>query len=115
MDTNLRQRAMNAPEHFELRETHAVFRPSARVSEQQAIALVTSAIAYARAQKIKKLLLDTTALTGFKPPDIATRYYYIHEWATAARGQVYIAILARPEMIDPRKFVVTVAANIGLI
>ena len=38
----------------------------------------------------------------------------MREWARAAGGAVRLAMVARPEMIDPQKFGVTVAANIGL-
>ena len=50
----------------------------------------------------------------FDSPDIATRYFFIHEWARAAGGCVFVVLVARPEMIDPQKFGVTVAANAGL-
>ena len=102
------------PEHFEVLEDHAVFRPSGQVSLEQAVHLVTSAITYAREQELRKLMVVTTGLTGFDPPDIATRYFFVHEWARAAGGRVCVAMVARPEMIDPHKFGVTVAGNAGL-
>ncbi|MDX1440414.1 MAG: hypothetical protein R3284_10985, partial [Rubricoccaceae bacterium] len=39
--------------------------------------------------------------------------FFIHEWAEAAHGAVRVALLARPEMLDPERFGVTVAANLG--
>ena len=61
---------MNKPEHFEIMEDHAVFRPSGQVSLEQAVQLITSALVYAREQHIKKLLVVTTGLTGFEPPNL---------------------------------------------
>jgi hypothetical protein len=75
--------------------------------------LVTTAIEFARSLNIRNLLVDITNLTGFEPPDIALRYFIIHDWARAAGGSVRVAILVRPEMIDHQKFGNTVAANAG--
>jgi hypothetical protein len=40
--------------------------------------------------------------------DIAT------EWAMAAKGAIKIALVLRPDMIDPQRFGTTVARNRGL-
>lgn len=101
--------------HFEILKERAVFRPTGQVSMEQAMELVTAAITFARSLHIRKLLVDTFNLTGFKSPDVVTRYFYIHDWARAAGGVVRLALVARPEMIDPRKFGSTVAANVGFI
>ena len=105
---------MNQPKHFKIFESHAVFHPIGDVSLEQAVQLVLSAITFAREQQIRKLLTDLTNLTGFESPSIATRYFFIQEWARAAQGRVYISMVAKPEMIDPEKFGVTVAENVGL-
>ena len=102
------------PEHFEVLDDHAVFRPTGQVSLEHAVHLVTSAITYAREQELRKLMVVTTGLTGFDSPDITTRYFFVHEWARAAGGRVCVVMVARPEMIDPQKFGVTVAGNAGL-
>lgn len=39
---------------------------------------------------------------------------FIERWAHAAQGKILMAIVARAEMIDQRKFCVTVAGNRGL-
>ena len=54
-------------------------------------------------------------MTGFRPPLIADRYFFIREWAEASGHIVRTALVARPEMIDRQKFGVTVAANNGFI
>lgn len=105
---------MTAPEHFEVLEDHAVFRPIGRVSLAKAVHRVTSAITFCRECGMRKLLVDTRGLTGFPPPPVHTRYFFVHEWAEAAAGAVCIVLVARPEMIDPEKFGVTVGRNAGL-
>jgi hypothetical protein len=106
---------MSELEHFEVLSDYAVFRPTGQVSVEKGAELVTTAIAFARAHRIRKLLVDASNLTGFEPPGIATRYFYMHDWARASAGSVRVAFLARPEMIDPQKFGRTVAANVGFI
>ena len=105
---------MNQPEHFEIMEDYAAFRPSGEVSLEQAVQLVTSAFVYARENQIKRLLVDATGLTGFDSPSLASRYFFVQEWARAAQGQVCVAFVTRPEMIDPQKFGIIVAENVGL-
>ena len=105
---------MNKPEHFEMMESHAVFRPTGEVSLQQAAQLITSAIAFARQQQIRKLLVVITGLTGFEPPNLAARYFFFREWARVAEGQVNVAFVAGPEMIDPEKIGILIGENAGL-
>ena len=101
--------------HFEIVDDHAEYRPTGQVSLDKAVQMVAAAIALTREQNLRKLLVVTSGLTGFEPPDIVTRYFFVREWARAADRVVRIAMVARPEMIDPQKFGVTVAANNGLI
>jgi hypothetical protein len=101
--------------HFELVGDHAEYRPAGSVAQSQMVQLVASALEFARAQHIRKLLVVTSGLTGFSPPTIVDRYYIIHEWAKASGHTVCTAIVARPEMIDVGKFGITVAGNSGFI
>ena len=48
-------------------------------------------------------------------PTVAQRFWFATEIAKSARGSVRIAMVVRPEFIDPEKFGVTVAANRNLI
>lgn len=100
---------------FQMAGDIPVFRPTGQVSLEQAVQLVTSAITHARGHSFAKLLIDVSVLTGFAPPSITQRYFFVQEWARASRGNVRIALVARKEMIDPNKFGVTVAANFGLV
>jgi hypothetical protein len=99
---------------FEILEDYAVFRPTARMSLHEAAHLLTSAITYAREHKVRKLLLDITRLTGFEPPNLANRYFFFQEWARASQGQVAVAFVAPPEMIDPEKIGIVIGENAGL-
>jgi hypothetical protein len=107
--------AVSQPERFEILNGRGVFRPVGKVSLQQGVQLITAAIAFAREQNIRKLLVITTELTGFESPNLAARYFFMQEWAEAAGAAVRVAMVARPEMIDPQKFGVMVGANHGLI
>jgi hypothetical protein len=106
---------MNQPERFSVGDSHAEYRPTGRMSLRQAVQLITEAITYARDHQLRNLLIDTTHLTGFPPPSLFDRYFFIKEWAGASRGAVRVVLVARPEMIDAGKFGVMVAANHGLI
>jgi hypothetical protein len=55
------------------------------------------------------LLIDTTGWTGHKSPDTLERYYVAQAFAEAAYGEVKVAMVVRPEMMDPEKFEVMVA------
>ncbi len=101
-------------EDFKIVGDHAEYRPMGRISLQQAIKMVAAAISLARERHVRNLLIDVSHLTGFKPPSVIDRYHFMHEWARAAGGTVRIAMVARPEMIDPQKFGVTVGVNLGL-
>ena len=105
---------MPDPDPFIIIEGIAVFRPAGEVSLGQGIQLVTAAVERAREQRIGRLLVNTSGLKGFEAPSLGTRYFFAHEWARAAGGQLAMALVARPEMIDPQKFGVAVAKSAGL-
>jgi len=106
---------MSELEHFEIRGGLGFFHPFGRVTLEQAVGLVTAAIVFAREREVKKLLVDMTDLTGFDPPSMADRYFYVKDWARAAGGALCIAMVARPEMIHSQKFGVIVAAGADLV
>ena len=57
------------------------------------------------------MLIDTTGLTGLGPLGAFQRYEVGSMFATAAGAQFSVAVLARPEMIDPQKIGILVAQN----
>src|SRR4026208_104063 len=98
---------MSELQDFEMVVDHAEYRPTGELSLAQAIRLITSGIAFAREQQVKKLMVVTLGLAGFQPPNVIQRFYFIHEWAKASDCFVRVVIVAHPEMIDPQKFGVT--------
>jgi hypothetical protein len=105
---------MNAPESFQMAEGYAIYRPIGNVSIQEAISLVSQAITFARNIQIRRLLVDSTKLTGFGPLGTVDRYKMGEQLADAGRLSVRLAMVARAELIDPQRFGVMVARNRGL-
>jgi len=105
---------MSVRENFEILGDYVVFRPTGKVTLERAVEMVTDAIVFAREHCIRKLLVNTSNLTGYEPPSLTARYFFVHDWARTARD-VRIALVTRPERIDPQKFGITVAANRGFI
>jgi hypothetical protein len=95
-------------------ETYTAYRPCGDMALEPAVAAITQAIGHCYAHQVKRLLIDTTALTGFKPPTMSQRYDMSTHWASAACGAIKIAFVARAEMLDPQRFAMTVANNRGL-
>jgi hypothetical protein len=106
---------MKAPEHFEVKEGYCCFRLVGHGSLEEAARKVVKVIDLSREQKIRNLLIDTRNWTGHKPPDTMERFTWAEAFAEAARSTVKLAMIVRPEMMDPDKFEVTVARNRGLL
>lgn len=107
---------MNTPEHFEIAEGYACYRPVGEVSLQKAIDWVSTVITFAVDQQITKLLIDSMKLTGIEPPLAWERFRMGERFAYAARGSaIKVVLVARQEMIDPERFGMTVARNRGLL
>ena len=106
---------MSTPENFEVAEGYACYRPNRQCSFQEAVELACTAIAFARDNRITRLLIDTTKLTGFERPNTSQRFHLGERTAETAMSLVKVAVVANPEMIDARRFGATVARNRGLI
>ena len=96
-----------------IENSYAIFRPSCEVSFREGVALVSEALRHCVKCKISSIIINTTGLTGFKPPDTMDRYSMGEEWAMAGAGSVIVAVVARPELIDPQRFGLIVARNRG--
>ena len=107
------QEVMNKPEYFEIMEDYAAYRPMGEVTQEQSGQMIASAITFAREQHIKRLLVNITGLTGFKPPNLAERYFYIREWAHIAQGEVCVAMVTPIELTDRDEIETIIAENIG--
>ena len=103
------------PERFDITLNHAYFRPVGTMSMEKAVGRINDAIAVARKIGVKKMLVETRGLCGFDPPTAAERFWFIRKWTDTSCGQIRLAVVARPEMIDPEKFGVIVARNRGMV
>ena len=106
---------MKTPEHFEVMEGYCCYRLSGHGPLEEAASKVIEVITFCREEGMRNLLIDTTGWTGHKSPDTLERYYVAQAFAEAARCEVKVAMVVRPEMMDPDKFEVTVAMNRGLV
>jgi hypothetical protein len=105
---------MKAPEHFEIMEAYCCYRLSGHGSLIEAARKVLEVIIFSREQGIRRLLIDTTEWTGHDSPDTLERFTVARAFAEGARSAVKVAMVVRPELMDPEKFEVTVANNRGL-
>ena len=106
---------MDAPRHFEVMEGYCCYRLSGHGPLAEAAGKVIEAIAFSREQGVHNLLIDTTTWTGHQSPDTVERYTWAQAFAEAARSTMKLAMVVRPEMVDPDNFEVTVARNRGLM
>jgi hypothetical protein len=106
---------MKTPEHFEVMDGYCRYRLSGHGPLEEAATMVLEVINYCREQKVSHLLIDTTGWTGHDSPDTFERFEVARAFAAAARSAVKMAMVVRPEMMDPEKFEVTVATNRGLV
>jgi hypothetical protein len=95
-------------------EGYAAYRADGEVTLQVAVAGMTQVIELCHQHQVKRLLIDTTALTGFESPSMGEQFEIAAQWAMAARGAIKIALVLHPDMIDPERFGTTVARNRGL-
>lgn len=108
---------MEIPANFEFRGDLAIYRPRGELPEfRQAVEAVAEAIRYAVTQPgIRRLLVDSSGLVGFPLPTMLDRYDMGLAWAKAVGpSSIRMAVVARPELIDPKKFGALVAANRGV-
>jgi len=102
------------PQSFGLDGEVAVLRIVGEHTLQQTVEAVIAAIGRAREQRAEKLLVDITTISGFDPPTLAARHEFVAKWAAAGRSHVRLAMVVRPEFLDPDRFCVIRAANLGL-
>ena len=104
----------NLIEHFEVRESHAFSELVGCVSLEQAADAVTRALVAARDRGIKRLLVDASQFTGFPSPSLADRYFIVQRWAAEARKRVELSIVLPQPILDPDRFGILVATNLGM-
>jgi hypothetical protein len=99
---------------FEQIGKRGFYRPSARVSFEQAVEMVAGVMREARTLGLTDLLVNTKGLVGFGQPSIFARHNLAVEWARSAGPNLRVALVARPENIDPQKIGVLMAQNRGV-
>ena len=106
---------MQMPDRLENSSGLWTYRPRGKHSLVEAVALVSSAIAYCRESGVTELLIDVTDLTDLPIPTLVDRFLMVEEWAELANGMVVVALVAPAEHIHPDRFGVKVALHFGLI
>jgi len=79
-----------------------------------AVDAVSGAIRDALAQGQPHLLIDALD-AAFEPPGLVERLRMVRTWAGIADGRLRLAMLVRPEFIDPERFAVVAAGGFGLV
>lgn len=99
---------------FVVEDGIAIARPEGPATLVEAVELMRQAIAHCRERHIKRLLFNSTGLTGVAMPSLVDRFLMVEEWAHTAKGMVRVALVTQPERIHPEKFGVTLAHELGL-
>jgi hypothetical protein len=105
---------MNTLEHFEIAGKRGFYRPEGKVNYDLAVEMVATAMKHARTLGLESLLVNTDGLTGISPPSIFGRHALAVRWAEAAGASLHVAVVARPELVDPEKIGVVMAQNRGV-
>jgi hypothetical protein len=95
-------------------EGYCCYRLSGHGPLAEAASKVIEAITFSRENSIRNLLIDTTNWTGHESPSTSERFYVAEAFTEAARSEMKLAMVVRPEMMDPEKFEVLGAKNRGL-
>jgi hypothetical protein len=88
-------------------------RLSSRRELDGALAELVAGLREARAHGVPAVLIDARAYAG-PIPSVTERWQSAEAFASAAGGRCKVAVVARPEYLDPTNFGVLVAQNRGL-
>jgi len=91
--------------------SRAFYRPTGTVDLEQALKMAAGAIRAARDLGLADMLVDTTGLTGLGTLGTFQRYEVGTMLANEAGAHLVVAVLARPELVDPQKIGILVAQN----
>jgi len=106
---------MNTLANFEQIGKRAFYRPVGNVTFERAMDMAAEAILRSRSLGAADLLINTSGLSGFAPPSIFARHALAVKWAESVGGSgLHVALVARPEFIDPEKIGVLMAQNRGV-
>jgi hypothetical protein len=104
---------MNTLPNFEQLGKRGFYRPSGTVTFERAVDMVAEAMRLSRTLGLSDLLVNTTGFSGFAPPSIFARHALAVKWAESAGSGLIVAMVARPEFIDPEKIGLLMVQNRG--
>lgn len=102
------------PGSFEVRTQYTFLRPTGVLSLPRVISLISGGIILARDAGVSRLLVDGTGLSGFRNPSLPERYWLAREWAMASQNRLACAFIFPTYLIEPERFGVIVATNMGM-
>lgn len=105
---------MNTVKDFESVGTRAFYRPIAEVSFESAVDMCNEAIRRARELGLSDIVVNSLGLTGFGPPGVFARYSMATKFVESAGSSLRVAIVTRPEIIDPQKIAMLMMQNRGV-
>ena len=106
---------MDKPEFFEQVDKRGYYRPVGEVTFDQAIAMVATAMIYARENGMAELLANVRGLRApYSTLTLFDRYSMAVRWADAAGTGLRVVLVTRPEMMDPEKIGLLMAQNRGV-
>jgi hypothetical protein len=105
---------MNRLANFEHAGKRGFYRPSATVTFEQAVDMVAEGMRHARSLGLTEMVVNTHGLSGFAPPDVFARYSMVGRWTESGGASLCVAMVAKPEFIDPQKIGVIMAQNRGI-
>jgi hypothetical protein len=104
---------MNTLANLEQVGKRGFYRPNGTVTFERAVDMVAEAMRFARKLGLNDLMVNTTGFTGFGSPSIFARHALAVKWAESAGASLIVAVVARPELIDPEKIGVLMMQNRG--
>lgn len=105
---------MNESGNIEIVGRRAFYRPVANTTFERAVELTGDAMRRAREQGCADMLANLTGFTGFPSPSTINRYAMALKWAESAGATLRVAMVVRPEVMDPDKIGVLMAQNRGV-
>jgi hypothetical protein len=100
-------------EGFSVSGSRGFFHPVANVSFEQGVEMIAHALKHARSLGLTDVVVNTLEMTGFAPPKVFGRYALATKIVESAGASLRVALVARPEYIDPQKIGVVMVQNRG--
>ena len=105
---------MQSLKHFEHVGKRGFYRPIGTVTFDRAVEMAAESMRHARALELMDLMINSIGLVGFPSPDDFQRYALAKKWAESAGATLAVALVCRPEVMDPQKIALLMAQNRGV-